>query len=184
MSAANSAANSAARLGLKMIRPVFMRVKGCCKVFCCKCSNLAARFLRMSVFMRLNECCKVLQIVLQVECCKGGYIYTPPLQQYRLVLAVAACAWKKIAMRTNDLKTLNVSESVRRLNPELFGGAVGGLPKPKPKRGPRRSDAPQDGHEKGGAGSMGSRPKPTVHLVAKSAGNHLLAIWPMGGSEK
>jgi len=80
MSAANSAANSAARSAIEPTNSVFKRSAGCCKVFCCKIAHLAANFFRMSVFKRAGRCCKVLQVVLQVECCKGGiFIYIPPL---------------------------------------------------------------------------------------------------------
>lgn len=68
-------------------------------------------------------------------------------------------------MRANDIKSLNVSDAVRRLNPDLFGGDMAGLPKPVAKRHPRRVNAPQNADEKGGTAGAKGRRKPTVYIV-------------------
>lgn len=53
----------------------------------------------------------------------------------------------------NELNKNNVSETVRRLNPGLFG--VDGLQNSKPKHTPKRRCAPKNTTKKGGKKSMG-----------------------------
>lgn len=70
-------------------------------------------------------------------------------------------------MRTNELNALKVSEEVRRLNPDLFGGVASKLSDAKPKRNPGGASQKADANQKGIAGGVGKRDmRPIVTITS------------------
>ncbi len=70
-------------------------------------------------------------------------------------------------MRTNELQNLQVSEEVRRLNPELFGGVAAKSPDAKPQHDSKRSAQKANGDQEGSAGRVARRDmRPIVTITS------------------